>query len=162
MKLYISDLDGTLLNNEMMLSEETIEIINSLLEKGLNFTFATARSMDSVEKITNPLKLNLPFVIYNGGAIYDPKKEKYIRIGSNNKKLSEFPEKERLLWEKLSSINYEEKIAISNINQEELFNLLDISSYYSLLKKNIPEMNTKVISDFLRNAFNLLQDERNC
>lgn len=75
MKLYISDLDGTLLNNEMMLSEETIEIINSLLEKGLNFTFATARSMDSVEKITNPLKLNLPFVIYNGGAIYDPKKK---------------------------------------------------------------------------------------
>ena len=79
MKLYISDLDGTLLNNEMMLSEETIEIINGLLEKGLNFTFATARSMDSVEKIINPLNLNLPFIIYNGGAIYDPRKEEYIR-----------------------------------------------------------------------------------
>jgi len=85
MELYISDLDGTLLNNEMKLSEETIEIINSLLEKGLNFTFATARSMDSVEKIINPLNLNLPFIIYNGGAVYDPKEAKYIRKNTLDK-----------------------------------------------------------------------------
>ena len=49
------------------------------------------------------------------------KKEKYIRIGSNNKKLSEFPEKERLIWEKLSSINYEEKIAMYNVFQYLLY-----------------------------------------
>lgn len=85
MKLYISDLDGTLLNNNMMLSEETVEIINSLLEQGLNFTFATARSMDSVEKIINPLKLKLPFIIYNGGAVYDPIKESYIRKNTLDK-----------------------------------------------------------------------------
>ena len=28
MKLYISDLDGTLLNNQMCLSDETISILN--------------------------------------------------------------------------------------------------------------------------------------
>lgn len=79
MKLYISDLDGTLLNDNMALSEETIEILNSLINKGLNFSFATARSMDSIEKIVKPLNLNLPFILYNGVAVYDPIDKKYLR-----------------------------------------------------------------------------------
>lgn len=79
MKLYISDLDGTLLNNEMALSEETIKILNELMLEGLSFSFATARSMDSVEKIIKPLNLNLPFIIFNGVAVYDPIGKKYLR-----------------------------------------------------------------------------------
>lgn len=78
MKLYISDLDGTLLNNQMCLSDETVSILNKLIEEGLNFSFATARSIDSVEKIIKPLNLNLPYIIYNGVAVYDPVNKNYL------------------------------------------------------------------------------------
>jgi haloacid dehalogenase-like hydrolase. len=43
----------------MCLSDETISILNKLIGEGLNFSFATARSIDSVEKIIKPLNLNL-------------------------------------------------------------------------------------------------------
>ena len=88
MKLYISDLDGTLLNNQMCLSDETISILNKLIGEGLNFSFATARSIDSVEKIIKPLNLNLPYIIYNGVAVYDPVNKNYLRKNVLSKKLT--------------------------------------------------------------------------
>jgi len=87
MKLYISDLDGTLLDDNMALSEETIEILNSLMKEGLHFSFATARSIDSVEKIIKPLELKLPYIIYNGVAIYDPIAGTYLRKNSLDKRI---------------------------------------------------------------------------
>lgn len=64
--LYVSDLDGTLLNSDIELSEYTINTINNLIDKGMNFTFATARSLDSSYKIVEKLKLKLPVIVYNG------------------------------------------------------------------------------------------------
>lgn len=87
MKLYISDLDGTLLDDNMSLSEETIEILNTLMKEGLHFSFATARSIDSVEKIIKPLELKLPYIIYNGVAIYDPIAGTYLRKNSLDKSI---------------------------------------------------------------------------
>ena len=69
--LYVSDLDGTLLNSNIELSDYTVRTINSLIEKGMNFTFATARSLNSSRGITNNLKLNLPVIVYNGAFIMD-------------------------------------------------------------------------------------------
>jgi len=45
--LYVSDLDGTLLNREPRLSAYTAETLNLLIEEGLPFTYATARSVHS-------------------------------------------------------------------------------------------------------------------
>lgn len=45
--LYVSDLDGTLLNSDTRLSDATIKTINALVEEGMHFTFATARSITS-------------------------------------------------------------------------------------------------------------------
>lgn len=72
MKLYISDLDGTLLNSRQELSPRTIDIINNLINKGMSFTIATARSFDSAWRIINPINFNLPVVLFNGVIIYDP------------------------------------------------------------------------------------------
>ena len=49
--LYLSDLDGTLLNDDSKLSEKTIRIINSLVEQGEHISFATARSMLSAQSV---------------------------------------------------------------------------------------------------------------
>lgn len=76
MDLYISDLDGTLLNSEGKLSQFTIESINSLIDQGLKFTIATARGIDSVREILKPLNIELPVILNNGLFIYDLKKNK--------------------------------------------------------------------------------------
>lgn len=67
--LYMTDLDGTLLDNTASLNSNAVECLNSLIEQGLNFTYATARSWTSASKITKNLNLNLPVVTYNGAFI---------------------------------------------------------------------------------------------
>ena len=69
--LYISDLDGTLLNNDETLSEFTATNLNGLLEKGVVFSFATARSYTTAKKVTPNLKMKYPAVVHNGTFIVD-------------------------------------------------------------------------------------------
>jgi Cof subfamily protein (haloacid dehalogenase superfamily) len=78
LKLFVSDLDGTLLNNRQKLSHETIEIINGLMAKGMCFSIATARSIASAWRIVEPLNLRLPLIVHNGVFLYDPVKKDYI------------------------------------------------------------------------------------
>lgn len=77
--LYITDLDGTLLNSQAELSEYTKSTINSLVSQGMYFTFATARTIYSAESITEGLNINVPCIVNNGAEIYDRKSGKYVR-----------------------------------------------------------------------------------
>ncbi len=78
--LYISDLDGTLLSPDARLSEKTIEILNILMEKGLLFSVATARSIASVKILLKDLKLSVPIILMNGVCIYDLQKREYLKV----------------------------------------------------------------------------------
>ena len=49
--LYVSDLDGTLLRSNEVTSEYTNYVINSLVDKGMIFSYATARSLITAKKI---------------------------------------------------------------------------------------------------------------
>lgn len=64
--LYITDLDGTLLNNDGKLSDFTRDTINRLTDSGMNFTVATARSRGSARLVIPGLKTNAPAVLLNG------------------------------------------------------------------------------------------------
>lgn len=75
--LYLSDLDGTLLTPEKKLSPRTKEIINSLIDQGLLFTVATARSSSAME-ILSGLHLNVTGVLLNGVLLYDFKQKQYV------------------------------------------------------------------------------------
>lgn len=86
--LYISDLDGTLLDPAGEITEKTAEIINSLAGKGLDFTFATARTIYSAGVITAGLDISTPCILMNGVCIYDLKKRKYISVESVSQELS--------------------------------------------------------------------------
>lgn len=70
--LYISDLDGTLLNNQAMLSDFSRENLKNLINDGLMFTVATARTKATVKDIFSGVGLNQPWVLMNGVLIYDP------------------------------------------------------------------------------------------
>ena len=80
--LYISDLDGTLLNKSAELSEYTIKSLNDMIAKGLDFTVATARTIASSGMILAGLDLRIPIVLMNGVLIYDIHKRRYDQINA--------------------------------------------------------------------------------
>lgn len=82
--LFISDLDGTLLNFNAKISENTARIINSLIKKGLYFTVATARSERTAIPMTLCLDINVPRVLMNGVIIYSDGYIKYHTIPEKN------------------------------------------------------------------------------
>ena len=69
--LYVSDLDGTLLRSDERISGYTCGVINSLTERGLVFSYATARSLATAGKVTEGLTAKIPLIIYNGAFIVD-------------------------------------------------------------------------------------------
>ena len=71
--LYVSDLDGTLLRNNETTSEYTNCIINALVDKGMLFSYATARSFQTSHKVTKGLNAKIPLIIYNGAMVVDNK-----------------------------------------------------------------------------------------
>jgi hypothetical protein len=78
-RLYISDLDGTLLDPKPEITARTAEVINALTARGMYFTFATARSIYSALPITSALDINVPCILMNGVSIYDIKNNSYIK-----------------------------------------------------------------------------------
>lgn len=69
--LYVSDLDGTLLDRTGALAEGCRSGLKELLEGGLEFTVASARSVFSMQQILGDLPLKLPVVCFNGAFISD-------------------------------------------------------------------------------------------
>lgn len=75
--LFISDLDGTLLQNDAALSQYARRQLTALLQKGLPFTIATARTIYSVQPILEGLPLQYPLILQNGAVLYDPVTQLY-------------------------------------------------------------------------------------
>lgn len=69
--LYVSDLDGTLLQSNERMSEYTNQTINALIGRGMLFSYATARSYITACKVTAGLRTDIPLVVYNGAALVD-------------------------------------------------------------------------------------------
>ncbi|MBD5483811.1 MAG: HAD family hydrolase [Lachnospiraceae bacterium] len=69
--LYVSDLDGTLLRSSERTSDFTNRTINELVEQGVLFSYATARSYVTAHKVTQGLHARIPVIIYNGAFIRD-------------------------------------------------------------------------------------------
>ena len=67
--LVISDLDGTLLDNDPKLTPERAQRLNILIERGLDFTIASARSVHIARVLVDGLKIKLPIIEYNGAFI---------------------------------------------------------------------------------------------
>lgn len=72
--LYITDLDGTLLNSKAELTERSADIISSLIKKGVMFSVATARTKATVLDMFQNVGLNMPIALMNGVSVYDTAK----------------------------------------------------------------------------------------
>ncbi len=69
--LYVSDLDGTLLCSNQKTSDFTNRTVNELVEQGMLFSYATARSYLASAPVTVGLHAKIPLIVYNGAMIVD-------------------------------------------------------------------------------------------
>lgn len=69
--LYVSDLDGTLLRNNERTSSFTNSVINDLTKRGMVFSYATARSLITAQKVTKGIVAKIPLIVYNGAFVVD-------------------------------------------------------------------------------------------
>ena len=70
--LFVSDLDGTLLTSEKRLPDGQTATLNRLIEQGLQFTVATARSIQAINALLKDLHLALPVITLGGSLVTWP------------------------------------------------------------------------------------------
>lgn len=126
--LYISDLDGTLLTNKGGLKDRAAEMIKRFGEKGIMFTYATARRFQSAGFIMSKAEISLPVVTMNGVIIADGKSGKVIKL--NGFEENQLDETKRVLEEQgetpliYSFINGEQRVSFLENNTKRINNYL--------------------------------------
>ena len=81
-QLYISDLDGTLLQDDATLSPFARQQLTSLIEAGVQITFATARSIVSASQILQGVPFRLPAICVNGTYISNFRTHKHLILNT--------------------------------------------------------------------------------
>lgn len=81
-KLYVSDLDGTLLGPDGRLSDYSRRALTELLEAGAHFTVATARAWGEITPVLGDLPLKLPVIAINGAFLTDYQSGKHLVINN--------------------------------------------------------------------------------
>ena len=76
--LYVTDLDGTLLRSDQKTSEFTNATINALVQSGMLFSYATARSWHTAHKAAEGMTAAFPLIVYNGAFILDNASGKHL------------------------------------------------------------------------------------
>ncbi|MEJ6348238.1 Cof-type HAD-IIB family hydrolase [Holzapfeliella sp. He02] len=71
-KLIASDMDGTLLNDKLELSQENARIIKKAQDKGVEFIVATGRSLTEARPLVEGAGLKASYVTLNGAMVFDP------------------------------------------------------------------------------------------
>lgn len=66
------------------------------------------------------------------------KKVDYIRVGSYTKKLSDYPQMQAQLWDKIRNTRFEEQYAMQNLSIEEALQQLDYTSYFDIKGEPVP------------------------
>ena len=70
-KIYVTDLDGTLLNSEGKLSDASCRGLKKLLDDGAQITVASARNLASIRRLLRDVPFTLPVIEINGAFVSD-------------------------------------------------------------------------------------------
>lgn len=70
--LVVSDVDGTLVTHDKVLTPRTIAAVEQLHARGIAFSICSSRPPFGMRMLIEPLRVALPFGGYNAGAIVNP------------------------------------------------------------------------------------------
>jgi len=72
----------------------------------------------------------------------------YVRVGSHQQKLKEYPEFERELWRAFDTTPFEKGLALQHVESGAVLDLLDYPAYFSLMSLPLPDNKKGVLSAF--------------
>ena len=72
LSLLVSDVDGTLVTKDKVLTERTCSAVEKLYAAGIKFAITSSRPPKGMSMFVKPLKLNAPLGAYNGGMMVRP------------------------------------------------------------------------------------------
>lgn len=69
--LYVSDLDGTLLDSTSKVSPASVRLLNEAISAGAMFTVATARTPATAITLLHDVEMKIPGAVMTGAALFD-------------------------------------------------------------------------------------------
>jgi Cof subfamily protein (haloacid dehalogenase superfamily) len=71
-RLFVSDIDGTLLTPDKQLTPAAVQAVAKLRAAGVPFSVVSSRPARGMAKVVAALGVSLPFAAFNGGNVVDP------------------------------------------------------------------------------------------
>ncbi|HLQ39348.1 MAG TPA: Cof-type HAD-IIB family hydrolase [Tetragenococcus sp.] len=71
LQLIASDMDGTMLNEQMVISDYNVSAIKHAQEKGINFIVSTGRAFKEVKPLLDQAGVSCPLITMNGALVMD-------------------------------------------------------------------------------------------
>lgn len=131
------DIVGTELDqySKLVGNQEIESWLRNLISKNAEFEFHKIQIKD--KKGDN--KPIIVLIIYKATVqTVTFKKVDYIRVGSYTKKLSDYPQMQAQLWDKIRNSRFEEQYAMQNLTVEEALQQLDYTAYFDIKGEPIP------------------------
>lgn len=157
--MLLSDLDGTLLNDDVSISDENKEAINYFVENGGKFGVATGRTHLNALGLINDININIPSIFSNGGVVYDINNKKIIK-----ESIIEIEPKEQLFRYLNDIINQLPNVMIMMYTTNDNFIISDRNKTdKEILQLHIPYKFTSIDKikdeDFIKILFSGSQEE---
>ena len=148
-KIYVTDLDGTLLSNGGEISEYTREKLKQLVDEGVMITVASARNIHSIKELLGEVDFRLPVIEFNGAYITDYATKEKLVVNKMD---------DEIIMEVLAAIreegnhilltvheNGEDMLYFDNINLNR--GTIDYLSYRKSLGKNMTQVDDVLAMD---------------
>lgn len=81
------------------------------------------------------------------------KDHEFIRVGSTKRRLKDYPEKERELWERFRRTPFEKAVCVDGVSGSRVLELLDYPSFFELLDLPLPEGRAGILEKFVQERF---------
>ncbi|MGN0653569.1 MAG: ATP-binding protein [Oscillospiraceae bacterium] len=131
------DVVGTELDqySKLVGNQEIESWLRNLISKNSEFEFHNIQMKDK----NGDNKPIVVLIIYKATSqTVTFKKVDYIRVGSYTKKLSDYPQMQAQLWDKIRNNRFEEQYAKQDLEASKALQLLDFAIYFDLKKEPLP------------------------
>lgn len=135
-------------------NEDLIPWLTRLLNPRIHFEYYTLNHSEGRVVIFKVKATNNTPVTFQGTA--------FIRIGSYKKKLTEYPEKERVIWTKEPLVQFENEIAKDNLSVDEVLKFLDYPSYFDMMNLPLPSNKNGIVEKLVNEKLILKEGSIYC